>query len=117
MRELNWSSFPAVHPDYFEVCLEDEVEAVLNLLDGPEAEQPLAGATFLFGELGPYGKGPMIQGGSEPLGAEAIGGSLEGIDICHLGKGILALSEIDVETGEFAGDEFMSVEVGGERER
>jgi hypothetical protein len=63
-----------------EVAAEDEVAAILNLLDGELAVQ-VDGSAFLLRELGTYRQAPMVQTPTQDIGAEAVGGGLQGFGI------------------------------------
>src|SRR6266478_238861 len=58
-----------------EVAPEDEVAAVLDLLERVVAAE-IDCLTVLFGEHGTDDQGPVIQAGTNELGAEGVGGRL-----------------------------------------
>jgi len=58
-----------------EIALEDEIAAILDLVDGIEARQVHRHA-FLVGEFRPEDEGPVIEPLANDLGAQPVGGSL-----------------------------------------
>ena len=62
-------------------------------------------------------EGPVVEAFANDIGAELIGGRLEGGDIVNRHKGIVILAEADLGVSELMLDEVVAVEVVGGSER
>src|SRR5271157_131428 len=99
-----------------EVALEDEIAAVLDLVDGVEPVQ-VHGASLPFGELRSQQQSPVVQTFANHLPGETISSGLEGGDIVDGQKRVVVLAEADRVAGQFLFDEGVTVEIVGGLER
>ena len=99
-----------------EIALEDEIAAILDLVDGIEARQVHRHA-FLVGEFRPQDEGPVIDPTADDLGAQPVGGSLECREIVDAKKRVVVLAETDLRAFQLLLDEAVAVEVVGGLER
>ena len=77
-----------------EIPPEDEIPAVLQLVQGIATPQVDGGPVFL-GELGPQNQGPIVQALADNLGTQSICGGLQGFGIGDPEEGIVILVEAD----------------------
>ena len=99
-----------------EVALEDEIAAVLDLVDGVEAAEIHRGALPL-GELRAQDQRPVVQALADDLRAEPVGGGLQGRDVIDGQEGVVVLAEADLVPVQFLLDEGVAVEIVGGLER
>ena len=81
-----------------EVALEDEIAAVLDLVDGVEPAQ-VHRAPLPLGELRPQQQRPVIQPLADDLAGEPVGSRLQGRDIGDGQEGVVVLAEADLARG------------------
>jgi len=77
-----------------EVALEDEIAAVLDLVDGVKAAE-IHGAAFALGELRSQNQSPVFQAGANDIRSETVGGGLQGGDVINGQKGVVVFAETD----------------------
>src|SRR5258708_906458 len=97
------------------VALEDEVAAVLDLLDRKQAVQ-VDRFTFFLGELGAQDKAPIVELFANDVGAQAVGSGLQGVGIGNRQEGVVVLAETHPLAQQFPFDEMMAVEPKRHRE-
>ncbi len=88
-----------------EVALEDEIAAVLDLVDGVKAAEIHRGALAL-GELRTQNQSPVFQARTNDIRTEPVGGGLQG-------GGVIVFAEPDFLPVQFLLDEGVAVEVIG----
>src|SRR5215470_8839023 len=100
----------------WKVAFEYDVVAVFDLSDGVDARQ-LDLLALLGGKFWTEDEGPVVEAFANDIGAQLIGGRLEGGDIVNRHKGIVILAEADLGVSELMLDEVVAVEVVGGSER
>ena len=100
----------------WKVAFEYDVVAVFDLSDGVDARQ-LDLLALLGGEFWTEDEGPVVEAFANDIGAQLIGGRLEGGDIVNRHKGIVILAEADLGVSELMLDEVVAVEVVGGSEK
>ena len=93
-----------------EVAFENEIPAVLDLVDGIGALQ-VNGFTFFFGELGAEQPGPVIQSLPDDRGAQAVGAGLHCLRVRGRQKGVVVLAKSDALAEKFNLHVMMPVQV------
>jgi hypothetical protein len=96
----------------WEVALEDEVAAVLDLADGVKARQ-VDLFTLPFGKLWSQDQRPIVQLLLNDLWAKPVGGRLQCRQVVDSQKRIIVLAEGNLAPIEFLFDEGVAVEVVG----
>src|SRR5215813_9565766 len=71
-----------------EVAPEDQVAAVLDLLEGVVTAE-IDRVAVLFGKLGTDDEAPVLEPGANQPGAQRIGGHLQRLGICAQGRSIV----------------------------
>ena len=99
-----------------EASIEDEIAAVLDLVDSVEPAQ-VHGAAHPVGELRSQQQSPVVQALGNHLTGETIGSGLEGRNIVDGEKRIVILAEADLAPVQFLFDEGVTVEIVGGLER
>ena len=95
-----------------EVALEDEIAAVLDLVDGVKPVQ-VHRASLPVGEFRSQQQSPVVQARANHLTGETIGSRLQGRDIVDGEKRIVILAEADLVAAQFLFDEGVTVEIVG----
>src|SRR5215813_3039641 len=99
-----------------EVAPEDQVAAVLDLLEGVVTAE-IDRVAVLFGELGTDDEAPVLEPGANQPGAERIGGRLQRLGICDPQEGVVVFAKLNPGTAQLLLDEVMTVEIVGDGER
>src|SRR5688572_1581078 len=79
----------------WEVALENEIAAVLDLRKSIKARQ-IDLLAFAFGELRTQNQGPVVQPLADDFRAEPVGGSLQLHGIIDSQKGVVVFAEADL---------------------
>jgi hypothetical protein len=93
-----------------EVSFEDEVAAVLDLVDGVSAAQ-VDGLAIFFRKLGAEEPTPVVQSFFDDGGAQLVGGRLQCFRICRRQEGVVVFAKSHSLAAEFNLHEVVSVQV------
>ena len=95
-----------------EIPLEDEITAVLDLVDVVCPSQRI-GLLFLLGELRPHHQRPMVQRFTDHIGAQAVGDSLQGLRVIDASKSVVIFAKADFLSFQFRFHERVPIQVIG----
>src|SRR6266545_1623659 len=94
------------------VALEDEIAAVLDLVDGVKAAE-IHSSALALGELRTQNQSPVFEALANDIRGEPVGGRLQGGGVIDGQEGVIVFAEADFFPVQFLFDEGVAVEVVG----